>query len=248
MALNKTWFGLLLLTGCALPGESQQDPFEPFNRSMLTLNTTLDETVFAPFYGFYNDLPDPVRQGFFSFVQNLSTPIYVLNALWNGEFIVALRQLSRFVINTLWGIGGVMDVARDSFDLNHEPQDFGRTFQAMGIGSGPFMILPVLGPCTLRDLAAGFAETTLNPGRMISMSSRQYAWMKFVSLKLSYQQSQSDLSASFQDQYPFVRDFYLQMSNRLSDQHRDKEMVSKEKDGERDKKSDKEKDKKEDKR
>lgn len=189
----------------------KDDPIEPVNRVIFSMNESLDETVFSPFYCFYENLPQSARQGFFSFVQNIGTPVSLLNALWNGEYEVAVRHFYRFMVNTIFGFCGIFDVARDVFDVEHEPRDFGKTFQKMGIPSGPFIVLPILGPSTLRDLFGSFIDVQINPGRIFSLSSKTYAALNFLSLKLSYQKSQKEFTAIFEDRYAFTRDSYLQL-------------------------------------
>lgn len=136
---------LLLLALC--PG------CESFNRTMYSFNDGLDRAVFQPVSrGYRAVVPGPIRQGISNFLDNLTSVETIANDLMQGEVKQAGSDLGRFLVNTLVGFGGVFDPARD-LGLERHREDFGQTLAIWGVPSGPYLVLPVLGPTTIRDSA-----------------------------------------------------------------------------------------------
>lgn len=153
---------LLLTCACATtPGGdrvAQRDPLEPFNRGVYTFNRGLDKAVLRPGAQAYRfTVPQSGRRGLSNVYSNVTEPLTFVNALLQAKPKVALRALGRFVVNTVLGVGGLADHAT-GMGLQQQREDFGQTFAVWGIGSGPYLMLPLLGPSTLRDAVGTGAE------------------------------------------------------------------------------------------
>ncbi|MDD5333620.1 MAG: VacJ family lipoprotein, partial [Rhodoferax sp.] len=145
----------LSLAGCASgPTADPRDPLEPFNRGVYRFNDAVDAAVLKPVASTYRDvMPVRVRQGIGNFFGNLEDVwSFVNNALqFKGQ--AAMDSLRRVGVNTVLGWGGVFDVATE-MDIEKHTKDFGHTLGYWGVGSGPYLVLPLLGSSTLRDTAA----------------------------------------------------------------------------------------------
>lgn len=143
----------LVVSGCAsVPGERDpKDPFEGFNRSMYKFNDALDRTVMKPIAeGYAAVTPDPVDKGVTNFFSNLGEVWVVANDVMQLKLGQALSDTWRFIINSTFGIYGIFDVATH-FGLEKHNEDFGQTLGRWGVGPGPYLVLPVFGPSTIRD-------------------------------------------------------------------------------------------------
>ncbi len=212
---------LVLASGCAsapdLSGEDSTaekqydgDPFETVNRKIFAFNLKADKYVLRPVAKVYVKAPLPVRNGIGNFFSNLNTIPTILYNVLQGEFADAGRNTSRFMINTLIGAGGLMDAAT-SFGLPEQREDFGKTLRAWGVPPGPFLMLPVLGPSTLRDVIDIFPPVNqTNPLNHLESPEEWYAHF------LSGVHSRSGLLGTDKileeqlDPYSSLRVFYLQ--------------------------------------
>lgn len=154
---------LLAASGCAStrtaddPG-SEFDPFEPVNRKVFAFNQAADRIVFRPLARGYDWItPQPVKTGVSNFFDNLSTPIWALNHLLQGQPAEAGRQMGRFLMNSTFGLAGVLDPASMN-GIAERPARFDQTFGKWGIPSGPYVVLPFLGPNTPRTGLAWYAR------------------------------------------------------------------------------------------
>ena len=130
-----------------------KDCFEGLNRATFSLNKGLDKTIFKPIAKGYRKLPTAVRGGTSNALVNLSSLITVPNNILQGEFKKAGINTVRFAVNTTVGILGLFDVAEKMNFPEYEKEDYGQTFGAWGFGAGCYLVLPVLGPSTIRDTA-----------------------------------------------------------------------------------------------
>ncbi len=158
LRLLATGAALLVLAGCASQprsaSEGAYDPWEPVNRSVFAFNNTVDRWVLKPVATGYDTVtPRPVKIGVANFFDNLNAPIWALNHLLQGQFLAATRQAGRFVMNTTLGLGGIIDAASDA-SLGPERANFNQTFGKWGFAPGPFVMLPFLGPSSVRGLVA----------------------------------------------------------------------------------------------
>ena len=133
-----------------------KDCFEGLNRGIFALNQGLDKVIFKPVAKAYRVLPAPVRTGTSNVLVNLSSLITIPNNVLQGEFKTAGVNTGRFVINTTVGILGIFNVAKKMGFSEYEKEDYGQTFGVWGMGSGCYLVLPVLGPSTIRDTAGSF--------------------------------------------------------------------------------------------
>ncbi len=138
------------VTPADAPSMRTHDPFERINRFTYRVNARFDEGVFLPVANGYRRLPRPVRSGVHNFFGNLGEIGNTLNFTLQGRPGHGLRSLGRFAVNTTLGIGGLFDVAK-KFRLTHAPTGFGTTLAKWGMRPGPYLVLPLIGPSTLRD-------------------------------------------------------------------------------------------------
>lgn len=137
------------------------DPFENYNRMMFRFNQRLDEVALKPLAEHYREYtPELVRTGVRNFFSNIGDVGVLTNSALQGKFDQALNDSTRVAVNTIAGIGGVIDVAT-MMDLEKNNEDFGQTFGVWGIPEGPYIVLPVLGPRTLRSAVGTIADTAL---------------------------------------------------------------------------------------
>ena len=215
---------LLMLTACASQGsveaggESAQepvraeyDPWEPFNRSMYAFNDTVDRyTLRWIARGYKAVLPSFARRGVTNFSQNLFTPRSAANNLLQGKPGPALSDLGRFVINSIFGIGGLIDVASIS-GLEVYDETFGQTLAVWGLPEGPFLFVPFLGPNTLLDAVAIPVDIAADPLFHYNNSSvrdKLYI-LRIIDLRARLLTAETLLEDS-KDPYLTIRESYLQ--------------------------------------
>lgn len=143
--------------------DDPNDPFEGWNRAIFSFNEKADRYVLKPVAEGYDAVtPAPVQTGIRNFFSNLGEPITMVNALLQGKPGKAARSLTRFVFNSTIGIYGLIDVA-GGMGIEREKEDFAQTMAVWGVGSGPYLVLPILGPSDVRGLGGRFADRPLNP-------------------------------------------------------------------------------------
>ncbi|MCH8530509.1 MAG: VacJ family lipoprotein [Saccharospirillum sp.] len=185
------------------------DPFERVNRATYRVNIVLDEMVLKPVSVTYTQLtPDPVERGVRNFFNNVGEVRNITNNLLQGKWRSSLRSSGRFAINSTVGLLGVFDVARP-LGLDMEREDFGQTLGVWGIGSGPYLVLPLLGPSSVRDTSGLLADFWLTPLRYTDLE-----WYERAGLAtLDGLQTRADLIASEGllrgDPYLVLREAYL---------------------------------------
>ena len=135
-----------------------KDCFEGFNRASFALNQGLDKIIFKPVASVYRVLPSPVKTGVSNSLNNLSNVVTVPNNILQGEFTEAGINTGRFIINTTLGILGLIDVATYLGFTEYEKEDYGQSLAAHGVGPGCYIVLPVLGPSTVRDTVASLTS------------------------------------------------------------------------------------------
>ena len=136
--------------------EEVKDCFEGLNRATFSLNQGLDKVIFKPIAKSYRKLPSQVRTGTSNALVNLSSLVTVPNNILQGEFKTAGVNTGRFVINTTIGILGIFNVAKKMGFSEYEKEDYGQTLGVWGVGAGCYLVLPVLGPSTVRDTTGSF--------------------------------------------------------------------------------------------
>ena len=135
-----------------------KDCFEKLNRATFAFNQGLDKAVIKPIAESYRKLPDPIQSGTSNAVKNLSNLITIPNNVLQGDVKTAIINTGRFVLNTTVGLLGTVDVANKMGFPKYEKEDYGQTLGAWGFGPGCYLVLPVLGPSTIRDTGGSFAN------------------------------------------------------------------------------------------
>ena len=135
-----------------------KDCFEKLNRGTFALNQGLDKAILKPVAKAYRTLPSPVRTGTGNVLVNLSSLITIPNNILQGELKTAGINTGRFIINTTVGILGIFDVANKMGFSEYEKEDYGQTLGVWGVGAGCYVVLPILGPSTIRDTAGSFVN------------------------------------------------------------------------------------------
>jgi phospholipid-binding lipoprotein MlaA len=165
--------GLALLGGCATPPSNDpealeaykeaNDPLEPMNRYFFELNYAADELLFKPLAGwYYVALPNFAQDGVRNVLRNVRSPVVLANDLFQGETDRAGVTVSRFLVNSTMGIGGLFDIAA-RMGLDYHDEDFGQTLAVHGVGEGPYLMLPLLGPSNPRDAAGRVVDMLFDP-------------------------------------------------------------------------------------
>ncbi|GAB1257939.1 VacJ family lipoprotein [Aurantivibrio plasticivorans] len=146
--------GALVATGCSSVQTSEKDPYEGFNRAVFKFNDTVDGWVLKPVAKGYRAVtPNPVENGISNFFDNLLEVRNVFNDVLQWQWGQAANDSSRFLINSTIGLAGLFDVAKYIHLDKSEGEDFGQTLAVWGVGDGPYVMLPFLGPSNLRDTA-----------------------------------------------------------------------------------------------
>lgn len=138
------------------------DPWEPMNRRIYNFNAVFDEYVFLPVVRAYEYvLPDIAQTGISNFYRNLTEITNLTNSLLQFKIVKAVNTVGRIVINTTVGLGGLIDVARTVDGIERENEDFGQTLGFYGLGPGPYLVLPILGPSNVRDTTGLVVDTVV---------------------------------------------------------------------------------------
>ncbi len=150
------------------------DPFEPLNRGVFWVNDKLYFYLFKPLARGYGAIvPRPVRVSVSNFFSNVSTPVRVANALLQLNFTNAGTETYRFVVNSTLGIAGLFDPATSVAEVRRVPADFGQTLGKYGFGHGFYLVLPIVGPSSLRDGTGTFVDSYADPVRYADMATRE---------------------------------------------------------------------------
>ena len=204
-------FTLLLAgtPGVAEDAPVNKDPWEPFNRKMYVFNDTLDRWVLKPTAkGYKFIMPDFAEQGVTNFITNVYDFNSFFNSILQGEFAGSMNAGGRFLINSTLGLLGLVDVATQ---MGIEPfrSDFGQTLAVWGVGSGPFVMMPVIGPRTVRSTVGYFADTYSSIPALLN--DNPIAWTFWTVEIIDYRARLLDAEDLITgDRYIFLRDAYLQ--------------------------------------
>ena len=198
-----------------------KDCFESVNRATFKFNQVLDGVIFEPAARGYRKLPSPVRTGTSNVLENLTSLITIPNNVLQGQIKKAGINTGRFAINTTIGILGIFDVAEKINFPDYEKEDYGQTFGAWGVGPGCYLVLPVLGPSTVRDLAGSFVNilggdpwyNASTSGNNHYLDDRDYMITKLlggIDFRAKNIDSFENLEKNSMDFYASVRSLYLQ--------------------------------------
>lgn len=215
----------LVLGACSTNSEyregSMTDPFESSNRTIFAFNKAVDKAVIHPVVkGYRFIVPEPGRKGLRNFLRNLKSPVTLANEVLQGDVDGAGKVVLRAVVNTLVGVGGVFDVA-GSEGYEYEQEDFGQTLGAWGVGHGPYLVLPILGPSSARDYAGYIVDSFADPLRWYLFNIDEEGWyyakvgVEYLDLRESLVDVLEELEKSSIDYYAAVRSTYYQRREAL---------------------------------
>lgn len=207
----------LLLGACTTNPQSLEanDPFEPANRAILGFNVAADRAVVGPAAGVYRGVvPATGRRGISNFLTNLNQPVVFANLLLQGRPGPAFSTASRFALNTTVGVGGLFDVATEANIAEHDT-DFGLTLGTWGVESGPYIVLPFLGPSSVRDASGRFVDRYPHPTWWLTgVRDGDAIWLvrakTVLDLRVELDEAFSALRESEGDPYAQLRTFYQQ--------------------------------------
>jgi phospholipid-binding lipoprotein MlaA len=202
----------LVITGCAANGDPR-DPLEPMNRAIHSFNEGVDRTILIPVAkGYKKVTPDVAETGIRNFFSNLDDVTVVANDILQLKLEQTSRDFMRLMFNSTFGIFGLLDVASE-MGLKKHNEDFGQTMGRWGAGSGPYLVLPFIGPSNLRD-TAGFAidsrHTDLVRNHDDVATRNPVMVLRLVARRAELLEAKQAVDAAALDNYEFTRDFYLE--------------------------------------
>ncbi len=216
-----------VLSGCASV-DDRRDPLESMNRAVFSFNEKLDEVVLEPVArGYRAIMPDPIEMIIGNFFSNLDDVVIAANSLLQLKFLDAVASSTRVLINTTFGLLGTVDLAShisqvSDIDISKRNEDFGQTLGYYGVGSGPYIVLPLLGPSTIRDtVGLGVDSTFIHPARAIYTNldlltvRLPVATVELIDRRAQMLDLDKTLEEAALDKYEFVRDAYLQRRESL---------------------------------
>ncbi len=207
----------LLLAGCATTSAPPADPLEGLNRGTYAFNDAVDRAVLKPVaQGYQAITPSFVRSGVSNAFSNVGDVSVSVNNLLQGKPRDALNDLGRFVVNSTLGVLGLFDVATPMGLEKHE-EDFGQTLGKWGVGSGPYLMVPFMGPSTLRDATGRYADSYVSWPNQVDHIPTRNATSGFERLnqRASLLGAGDTLDQAALDKYQFLRDAYLQRRLRM---------------------------------
>ncbi len=202
-----------VLAGCASgPNANPRDPLEPYNRGVSQFNEAVDDAVLKPVATAYRDVaPRLVQTGVNNFFGNLGDVLSAANAGLQLRPREAVENLMRFSVNTVFGLGGLLDIASE-MGMERTRTDFGQTLGRWGVPPGPYFVMPIFGPSTIRD-TAGFVVDNNGElvGRTKDVAARNsLTALRVVDTRAGLLGATNLLQEAALDKYSFTRDFYLQ--------------------------------------
>ena len=201
-------FIYIIIFSSFLLSDEVKDPFENLNRKTFEFNENLDEKFARPVAEAYSKFPPKIKIGISNFFNNLEEVDTFVNQLLQGKPKQSINDLTRFVINTTVGLGGFIDVA-SKIGLERHEEDFGQTLAVWGVGQGPYVMLPVLGPSTLRDTLSRPVSSFLSVTFHMTETDVNIA-LKGIDAIETREKLLGVESLLSGDKYSFVKDAYIQ--------------------------------------
>jgi len=198
------------------PGQ-RLDPWESWNRKVFNFNEDVDNAFLKPVATVYADfVPQPVRRGVSNFFSNFADAWSAVNNMLQGKFATGLEDATRVGTNTIFGLFGILDVASE-MGLDHHYEDFGQTLGRYGVGAGAYVVLPILGPSTVRDTAALPLDRLATPPAFFDGTGTQLGlgFLQILNTRSSLLGATRVIDDIALDKYTFVRDAYLQRRRSL---------------------------------
>ena len=208
----------LLLGGCATTGNTPGDPLEGFNRGVYAFNKTVDRALLKPATQLYRAVtPDPMESAVSNFFANIRDVIVAANDLLQAKPTAAFEDGARVVFNSTLGLGGLIDIA-SGFGIERHEEDFGQTLGRWGIDSGPYLVLPLFGPNSVRDtVGLGVDTFVFDPVFYINDVATRNGLIggRTIDKRARLMKAEKILKQAALDEYSFVRDAYLQRRKHL---------------------------------
>ncbi len=201
-----------LLSGCAATHVAKADPFEGMNRATYAFNDVVDRALLTPVAkGYQTVTPGFFRAGVSNVFTNVGDVATALNNFFQGKAGDGASDLGRVLVNSTLGVLGLFDVATP-MGLEKHDEDFGQTLGKFGVGSGPFLVLPLMGPSTVRDALARPVDSYAGYSRYVGHVPTRYSafGLEVIDLRAHLLGASSTLDTAALDKYQFVRDAYLQ--------------------------------------
>ncbi len=220
VSLLAVLLAVALLTGCAgtqtIDGEVNPDPYEETNRSFYKFNDALDRHIMTPVAKKYvNVTPEPVRDGIANFFDNLEYLNVILHSFLQGKLGQGINDLTRFVVNSTLGLGGLMDVATD-MGLEENDEDLGQTLAVWGVEPGAYLYIPFLGPYTARNSPDVASSYFTNPFTYIAtLYLLPVTVLNMVNDRANLLEASEFVNEASIDPYSFTREAYLQQRRYL---------------------------------
>ena len=206
--MNRFIFIFTLIFSLNIYSNEVNDPFENLNRKTFEFNENLDEKILKPTATFYSKFPPRIKKGITNFFNNLEEVDTCVNQLLQGKPKKSANDLTRFVINSTIGLGGFIDVA-SKIGLERHEEDFGQTLAVWGVGEGPYIMLPGLGPSTLRDSFSKPVSSFLSVTFHMTETDVNIA-LKSIDAIETRERLLDVESLLSGDKYTFVKDAYIQ--------------------------------------
>jgi len=203
-------FGFAIPFNCFAQTEQNIDPWQGFNRAMFSFNDTLDHWAVKPLaQGYKFVMPDPLEIGVSNIFNNIREVPNAINGVLQGDFKGAAHDTGRLLVNTTLGVAGLLDVAKYMNLPADDPEDFGQTLAVWGVGQGPYLVLPLLGPSTLRDGVGKPVDWYTTPVAYIEdvPTTNTLFALSLVDTRANLLALEGSISG---DRYTFIRDVYLQ--------------------------------------
>jgi len=204
---------LAMTAGCATgPDANPKDPLEPLNRGVMRVNDEVDKYVLKPVAQAYDfALPSPVQIAVSNFFSNISDVYSAANNLMQGKPTRAVEDSMRVIFNSTLGIGGLIDIATPA-GLPKYKEDFGQTLGVWGVPPGPYLVLPVFGPSSVRDTAGMLVDRVMDPSAYVYpvWVRNSFTGVRLVSTRAQLLGVSNLLEQAALDRYSFLRDAYLQ--------------------------------------
>ncbi len=210
-------------TGCAKSGDSYSteinDPIEPINRGIFAFNNVIDIILIEPAAKAYNTVfPGFFRDGIRNFMRNLKSPITLANNLLQGQIGDAGVTVARFLVNTTAGVGGLVDVA-STHGLTYKQEDFGQTLAVWGMGDGFYLVLPIIGPSSLRDAGGLAVDTYADPVRLWAHNTDN-EWVYYTRVMVDGLDTRARLVSAVQDLRRNSLDYYAAVRSAYTQKRR----------------------------
>ena len=209
--MKNIFISSLLFLSINIISDEVNDPFEEFNRKTFEFNENVDEKILKPVAKFYSNFPPKIKNGVTNFFNNLEDVETSINQVLQGKPKKSINDISRFIINSTIGLAGFIDVA-SKIGLERHEEDFGQTLAVWGVGSGPYIMLPGLGPSTFRDTlsrpVSSFSSITFHmTDTDVNIALKT---IDAIETRERLLDVESLLSG---DKYSFVKDAYIQSIN-----------------------------------